>query len=159
MNPLNLLTKGRTFRLGKDRTGTYKLPSGSLVPRFDGKKKSASSHPNDEKQRDSGVGPIEDTEPRKEVQVPLSSIRQERPKSERAAKVGMRKRIAEFLAHWFKTKEAARPLSVQTELKLDHVTVIRNDLNEGDVEIVAAAGTKKRPVLPVISEEPAVTKP
>jgi hypothetical protein len=152
MNPLSLLTKGHTIRGLKERTGTYKLLDKSTLPDFSSPKRPAPTtpHPAPAPERPQ---PALLAEPGPDG--PKPGVQTEAPK---AASVEQASRPAEGgnpaappiwksaiqgLARIWKrlARRKAAPFgspTVQTELALDKVTVIRNDLSEDDLEVVAA---------------------
>jgi hypothetical protein len=68
---------------------------------------------------------------------------------QKPSKPGLWNRLWRIPADWFSTwlpkrKAASGSLSVQTELALDKVTVIRNDLNEDDLEVVVGQKAEEK---------------
>jgi hypothetical protein len=200
MNPMSLLTKGRTFGGLKDRRGAYKLAAGYALPNFAGAKgpsfgparppkepaapfaqpkptvaaalpppradavptapKVAAGYalPNFAGPKAPSFGPAR---PPKEPAAPFAqpkpaipaALPPKRANAVPAAPKVMGKTLdiwperpglCRRAARWFeeilgRPPKPARPApSVQTELVLDKVTVVRNDLSEDDVVVVLA---------------------
>lgn len=151
MNPLNLLTKGRTFKGLKDRPGVYKLPARSTLPNFSALKgHEAASRPAVE------VSPPFSPLPNlfgAKISAALSpALEPPAPKAAEApaSPAIMTKSGGDFLnlaaqfcgrfrEKWMpKRKASTVPApSVQAELALEKITVVRNDLSEEEMEVVA----------------------
>jgi hypothetical protein len=181
MNPLCLLTKGRTFKDMGDRSGAYNLLTRGTLPKFI----SARRFPNTQTRETvepchipiiepaaAAIPPIEEApksmipevkpiapvpildpapihdgvsspfiDPSQMVKVPA------RPGIWRRM-VNFTKDIVKRLILWPKGRSAQRP-TVQTELALDKVTVLRNDLDEDNLEVVLMerkVGTSEKPL-------------
>ncbi|HEY3862456.1 MAG TPA: hypothetical protein VGO59_11250 [Verrucomicrobiae bacterium] len=150
MNPLSLLTKGRTIRGLKERPGPYKLLTKSTLPNFSGAKSPVpiTSHPEVSQQALFEPKPPAPVEPKAEsVPAPAPAAAQPAPAPvpvkeapEKAQGMG---RLADRMANWLRERtpwrgeRPSRKPAVQTELALDKVKVIRNDLTQDDVEIIA----------------------
>lgn len=176
MNPLSLLTKGRTFRGGKT-AGTYKLPTRSLLPKFGSAKRPTLTHGPE------AAGPKAEVLPATATQAPAPTPAPAPvPATPSAPPVNAlpmgpsaaQKLFAKWTAYGkrvlgarvLERKAPVAPVpSVQTELKLDHVTVVRNDLTDEDVVVVAAkpaaAARKKEVPAPAPEKQPenVVTNP
>jgi hypothetical protein len=187
MNPLSLLTKGRTIRGLKERPGPYKLLEKNAVPNFSGLKSPTTLHPEPsgpqpglfkEEARESAYpATIEEELPKAELAEPAPSdlsvarlgavvpvagsgggvsspgpapgVMSAEPAAvpatlqKRASKPGRASRLLGGLARrtrrwmpWAK-EQPFQIAAVQTELALDKVKVVRNDLSEDDLEVVA----------------------
>jgi hypothetical protein len=178
MNPLCLLTKGRTFKDMADRSGAYKVLGSNAVPRYGSNKRLPSriSHPAPQTTQESlfevprvavevavvevptaevPVIPIVTAQPPEPV-IPspspfaVGAI----PAKKRSAR-GTWKQFVSFCKGWVKRivfgkkRRPAHEASVQAELALEKVTVLRNDLNEDDLEVVLVerkVGTGEKPL-------------
>jgi len=147
MNPLSLLTTGRTIRGLKERPGAYKLLEKSMLPNFSGTKGASPTI--------SHMAPFEpQTEPER---LEVLSVAQPAPggmPAEPAAGTDKSRwsRLGDWARRWM-PKPREKPFltpAVQTELALDKVKVIRNDLSEDDLEVVTidkkAAKKTEKPV-------------
>src|SRR5271156_1864268 len=172
MNPLCLLTKGRTFQDMADRPGAYKLLAGSVLPKLMAGKRPPSrwSQPAPQTTQASLF-----EQPPKTVQAPVVEAPQsvappaEPPKpiiskspfaqgadiSKRPLARGTWLRTVGFykkLVRRFVFGPNGRPVhgpTVQPELALEKVTVMRNNLNEDDLEVVLVertVGTGEKPL-------------
>jgi hypothetical protein len=155
MNPMSLLTKGRTFGGFKDRRGAYKLSAGYALPNFAGSKGPSFGPARPQKEP---ASPFAQPKPAVEAVVP--------PKRAGAVPIApkvMGKTLEIWpappgiclrAARWFEEILGRRPRpawpapSVQTEMVLDKVTVVRNDLSEDDVVVVLAEKTMSEKVEP-----------
>ena len=152
MNPLSLLTKGRTIRGLKERPGAYKLLEKSILPNFSGAKSASPTISHEglfkeegrrkkEESRESTQPAAPEQQPN-EAQTPAATdAPQEQP-----PKPGPLNRLASWARQRLplgKEKPFQTP-AVQTELALDKVKVIRNDLSEDDLEVVAIDKKKAR---------------
>jgi hypothetical protein len=156
MNPLNLLTKGRTILGLKERPGAYKLLEKGVVPNFSGPKRAATSQPEPDNAQtalfeEDGRREKEEGKRTKEEEqsVPppaICAVPPERaaatlapqPQNQRA-KLPLWSWRAGIFAGWARSWRKAPPFqspAVQTELVLDRVKVMRNDLKEDDLEAV-----------------------
>jgi hypothetical protein len=175
MNPLCLLTKGRTFKDMAARPGAYKLPANRALPKFTagGRPPSGPAHSAPQtaqtslfeqppaavkatvvETRKSVAPPVETARPSQPV-VLKSPFAQAAKTSEKACARGVWRRTASFckgLVQRFVFGRKGRPVhetTVQTELALEKVTVMRNDLNEDDMEVVLVerkVGTGEKPL-------------
>jgi hypothetical protein len=146
MNPISLLTKGRTIRGLKERPGRYKLLCDSALPNFSGPKNlfPTTTHPEPEK-----VQPPVDRTERTDITkrtleegdgtgMPVGVG----PAQENPLKAGLRSCLAVVHAGWvhqwipWRKTPPIPSTSIQTELVLEKVKVIRNDLSEDDLEVV-----------------------
>jgi len=161
MNPLRLLTKGRTIRGLKERPGAYKLLEKSMLPNFSGAKRPAPTTPQPQPAKAKSaileqpplkpmrlapvpkvlVVPSAPAPAPKPAPVPASE-RAPAPVEDQPSKPGLWSRLAEIPSGWtrqWNPWHKAPPFqspTVQTELALDKVRVIRNDLCEDDLEVV-----------------------
>jgi hypothetical protein len=156
MNPLSLLTKGHTFGGVKDRRGAYKLPPRSAVPIFAGTKRPpvAPANPAPENLQTALFEPLRPAVaaavPKKhDGAIPTAPPANVKPKEDRPSPESIWGRAArcwkELLVQ--RKSPAARAPSVQPELALSHLTVVRNDLSEDDLEVVTVGknvGTEKK---------------
>jgi hypothetical protein len=172
MNPLSLLTKGHTFGGVKDRRGAYKLSVGYALPHFNSPKVSALPLPAtplaatplqtalfEQPQPRSAVGAA--VPPKRDGAVPTVPKVMPGPFHPRPLPENGWRRAARWWNGFFTWRPAqAKPApSVQTELALEKVTVVRNDLSEDDLVVVTVE--KKPRILPgekVHVEQP-VTNP
>jgi hypothetical protein len=184
MNPLCLLTKGRTFKDMAPRPGAYKLLANSAIPKYTAGKRlpSRPTHPVLQTDQKSlfepppaqvkavavdipivvtppvlPVEPVEPVEPAKPAQAVVSkSPFAEGAKTPKKARVtrtwkqanGFCKGLIQRFVFGRKGRPAGGP-TVQAELALDKVTVLRNDLNEDDLEVVLVerkVGTGEKPL-------------
>jgi len=168
MNPLCLLTKGRTFRDFTDRTGTYKLLAGAVPKYSDDKRgparrwqaavpptaqaslfdeapeaaKPVRADVSDlsltEKTTEASVVPPQPTpapaSPSPAVPTTLASQQVRSAGPVRQATGFCRKMWQRFI--FGREGHPFQGPTVQTELALEKVTVLRNDLNEDDLEVV-----------------------
>jgi|HubBroStandDraft_1064217.scaffolds.fasta_scaffold187808_2 hypothetical protein len=153
MNPFRLLTKGSTIGGLKERPGAYKLLEKSVFPNFSGPKKPVPTLPQAEptstqpalfrrlrpKPEKPALAKVA-SEPAPEP-LPTPAAAPARVK-DLPAKPGLWSRLPAILAGWksqWILRRKTRPFqspAVQTELALDKVRVIRNDLCEDDLEVV-----------------------
>ena len=171
MNPICLLTKGRTIKDMAERPAAYKLLAGMAAPKFaSGRRLPArpahaappaaqtslfASSPAAEKAavvetRKSAAPPVEAVNP---PQPAVSKSLQNAQPDPRGR--GAWSRTAGFCRSWaqrFVLGRKGRPAhgaAVQPELALEKVTVMRNDLNEDDLEVVLVerkGGTGGKPL-------------
>jgi hypothetical protein len=167
MNPISLLTKGRTIGGLKERPGRYKLVGGGVFPKFSGFKcpVPTTTHPkaqNDQTALFEQPKPKPPTEQRKEkAKIPFAKVPaiakaasvsgnkveplapvKASPAQRQPAKPGFWSRLAEIVTGWMQNLNPwrkATPFVIptfQTELALEKIKVIRNDLSEDDLEVV-----------------------
>ncbi len=157
MNPMSLLTKGRTFIGFKDGSSVYKLSNKGALPNFSaGRKVSPTpSHPRPEVSQSTLFDP-----PRAPASAPVvtpapapAAAPAPRPLASAPHPAWGRtvwNRLAglcrEFLRQWTARRKSSpfQGRTVQTELELNRVTVMRNDLLEDDMEVVRV-GKKVKP--------------
>jgi hypothetical protein len=159
MNPLSLLTKGKSFGGVKDRTGAYKLPSRSALPNFATPKRPAPTMPHPAP-KPSQTALFEQPRPavvaavpaKRDGAAPIMPIAPATPPAMESIWHRAARCWAEFLARRTKPAIPRFPAStVQVELALEKVTVVRNDLTEDDLEVVTVntgAPPEKRPRKP-----------
>jgi hypothetical protein len=175
MNPLCLLTKGRTFKDMAARPGAYKLLANRALPKFAPKKRPLSElaravpqttqaslfEPSPEavkatvvEQRKTAAPPVEAVKPSPPV-VSQSPFAQAAKPPEKVRALLTWRRAVSFckrLVQRFIFGHKGRPVygtTVQTELALEKVTVMRNDLHEDDLEVVLVerkVGTGEKPL-------------
>jgi hypothetical protein len=153
MNPFRLLTKGSTIGGLRERPGAYKLLEKSVFPNFSGPKRPAPTTPHAEP---AGTRPalFKRLQPKRERPAPVSLAPVPTPEpalaptaapaplKDLAAKPGLWTRLAAIPAGWtrqwipWRKAPPFQSPTVQTELALDKVRVIRNDLSEDDLEVV-----------------------
>jgi hypothetical protein len=145
MNPLNLLTKGHTIKGFKNRSGAYKLTTVGTVPSFSPPKPAppTTTHPAAEvsqstlfdKPKPIAAPPL----PKPQVVVPPAIPRE-------TAWNRLTALCRKLLDQWTVRAKASpfQRRTVQTELALDRVTVIRNDLSEDGLEVVPVGKKGKR---------------
>jgi len=152
MNPFRLLTKGSTIGGLRERPGAYKLLEKSVLPNFAGPKLKAPTTPHSESaSRQSSIFKRLQPKPERAAPICVAPLPAPVPPASPApvkavkdlpAKPALWSRLAAIPAGW--TREwipwrKAQPFqspTVQTELALDKVKVIRNDLSEDDLEVV-----------------------
>ena len=145
MNPLKLLTKSHTFEDAKDRRGTYKFAEHGL-PKFANVKGPAFAPEQtaeplqtalfEQPQRSPAVKAA--VPPQRDSAPPPAPKSSPNPFKEKSAPESVWRRAARWGAKLFTWRPLpANPAAiVQTELALEKVTVIRNDLNEDDLVVV-----------------------
>ncbi|MGA2173607.1 MAG: hypothetical protein ABSH38_01355 [Verrucomicrobiota bacterium] len=164
MNPLSLLTKGHTFGGVKDRRGAYKLPAGNVLPHFAGPKRPppTTSRPAPEPSQTALFEPPHPAveaavSPKRDDAAPTAPKVAVKPPEDRPSPEGIWRRAARWWKEFLLRRKspAGRARSVQTELALNKVTVVRNDLSEDDLEVVTvekSAGLEKKTLKPAQSE-------
>jgi hypothetical protein len=147
MNPFRLLTKGRTIRGFRECAGAYKLLEKSGLPNFSGPKHPAPKTPHRE-HANAQPTLVEQPQPKLETPARVSvapvpaPVPTPAPVKNQPSKPGLWSRLAAMPAGWTRQWipwRKARPFpspTVQTELALDKVRVMRNDLSEDDLEVV-----------------------
>lgn len=165
MNPLCLLNKGKSVKDIEHRPGAYKLLA-NTAPKFQAGKRGAQQAPPPalepaQKSLFDQPNPVVNT-PSPVVEAakaaapvaPVVSKSPFAPGAEQARKTsGLEswKKAFSWLhgSVWAKKKGPVRASTVQPELALDRVTVLRNDLNEDDLEVVLVerkVGTGEKPL-------------
>jgi hypothetical protein len=154
MNPLNLLTKGQTIKGFKDRSGTYRLTNKGAVPNFSVSRPTPPTIPHPERtvsqptffDKPQPAVPAPKLQP---APAPAPMAKAKPPESVWTRLSGI---CREFLSQWTARGKASpfHVRTVQAELALEKVTVIRNDLSDEDLEVMPIA-TKKATVTPAIS--------
>jgi len=158
MNPFRLLTKGSTIGGLKERPGAYKLLEKSVLPNFSGAKRAApptTPHPEPANTQPAffkrlqakavktvaarvvpAPGPAPTPTPAPvTASVPAQS-------KDTPTKPALWSRLAAIPTGWkgqwipWRKAQPFKSATVQTELALDKVRVIRNDLCEDDLEVV-----------------------
>ncbi len=129
MNPLSLLTKGHTIRGLAEPHATYKLLDKSTLPNF--------SAP--ENRKEEGKKKKEEPAPPAPASVAVRPV--PTPAKKSPPKAGLWGRLASIGGRWmaripWRKASPFQGATVQTELGLDKVKVIRNDLSEDDLEVV-----------------------
>ncbi len=131
MNPLSLLTKGRTIRGLKERPGAYKLLEKSILPNFSTAKGSVPTISHSDLFKEEAR---ENSQPASAEPQPT-----EPPKPREPAKPGSWSRLSGWVRQRMpgSKEQPFQSPAIQTELELDKVKVIRNDLSDDDLEVVA----------------------
>jgi hypothetical protein len=175
MNPLCLLTKGRTFKDMADRPGAYKLLAKGSVPKFSAGKRPPASLA-DSTPQTAQTSFIEQPpmavnaaiiEARASVAPPVGTVKPFQPVVPQSpfAPAAKTSGIASARGAWqptvsyckglvqrFVFGRKGRPVhgaTVQAELDLEKVTVMKNDLNEDAMEVVLVerkVGTGEKPL-------------
>jgi hypothetical protein len=147
MNPFRLLTKGSTIGGLRERPGAYKLLAKSVLPNFTGPKRPAPTMPQPEPAK-AQPALVERCQPEPETPAPVSvvpvpaPVAAPAPVKELPSKPGLLSRLAAIPGGWtrqwipWRKAPPFQSPTVQTELALDNVRVIRNDLCEDDLEVV-----------------------
>jgi hypothetical protein len=144
MNPLNLLTKGHTIKGFKSRSGVYKLPDRGFAPNFSSAKPAPPTTTHKEKAVsqptffDKPKPPVPAPPLKPSVAVPPPTPRE--PVWDRFVS-GFRGFVERCTANGKASPFQRR--TVQTELALEKVTVVRNDLADEDMEVISV---RKKPV-------------
>jgi hypothetical protein len=143
MNLLSLLTKGRAFKGLNDTKAAYKLPSGSVLPNFGGRR-DFSTMPNPGREGSQRV--LFEHPPRPEEPPAAAKADDMAPMpasvvaSAPARSIWRRSADGcwKVLRRWTGMGNgfSAHGPTVQAELALEKVRVVRNDLSEDDVEVV-----------------------
>ncbi len=143
MGLMQLLTVGRSLSEARDRPHRFKVLS-SAMPTF--------GHPTDVERTQNGERPV--AEPVKETAEHKTDLGEQTMKTETAQageKVEKESGMNAYpLGRWtlkanpFKSSiKPSRPPGVQGELSLEKVKVVRNDLSDSDLELVAASSEAK----------------
>jgi hypothetical protein len=143
MNPFRLLTKGRTIRGLRERPGAYKLLERSALPKFSAPRRVVSKPPQPEP-AGAQTAIVEQLQPKPEMPalvivppVPTPVAAKNQP-----SKPGLWSRLVAIPARWtgswipWRKRPPVQSPTVQTELALEKVRVVRNDLCEDDLEVV-----------------------
>ncbi len=146
MNPLSLLTKGHTFRGFKDRSCSYKLTSKGGMPNFSARRNIPPTppHPEPEASQSTLFDQPQSPEPAP-VRVPQPPALAPQPVPRQTTWNRLAGFCREFLQKWT-ARSKSSPFhghTVQTELALEKVTVVRNDLSEDDMEVVHVGKKEK----------------
>jgi hypothetical protein len=152
MNPFRLLTKGSTIGGLRERPGAYKLLEKSGLPNFSAPKRPAPTTPHSEPSSGQrGLFRRLEPKPEKTALADVDPAPKPQPTrtpapvkeaKDQPTKSGLWSRLAAIPAGWTRQWipwRKALPFqspAVQTELALDKVKVIRNDLSEDDLEVV-----------------------
>jgi hypothetical protein len=167
MNPMSLLSNGRTIRGLKERPYRYKLLCNSVLPNFSGPKGQIPTTPHAEPHK-AQPALFEQTkpalEPRKIEGIPVfaktstfakattDKSKKEEPKTTTPASVapaqdqpsnpGLRSHLAVISSGWadkwipWRKTPPFASATIQTELALEKVKVMRNDFSEDDLKVV-----------------------
>ncbi len=159
MNPLSLLNKGQTINGFKSRAVSYKLPNGSYLPNFSNTKPAPPTTTHAPQAIQAPETPREITQPtffdipRPAVPAPRPTAPTPKPPAAPPApapREPMWNHVVAICRELFKKWTEGRNASpfqkrtVQTELALEKITVVRNDLSEEDVEVVRVSKKEKR---------------
>ena len=175
MNPLSLLTKGRTVKNLRERPGHYKLLGGSVVPKFSKPKNPFPTTPHPEPQKaqaplfaqaqpapEARKEEIKPVAPKVSTFVETSAFAKaaanrvaEKKSPEESGKSAtpitaqarqsqpgwwsqLAVRSVRFVQSWISRRKipAVPRATVQAELALEKIKVIRNDFSEDDLEVV-----------------------
>ena len=179
MNPLCLLSKGRTFKDMTERPGAYKMLASSALPKYTAGKRPPSRRPHPAPQTAQtslfeqppkavkatvveaprGALPLVEAVKPSQPAVSRSPFAEAAKKDDKTSgkpsATGTWKRTTRFckeLMQHLVFGHKGRPVhgpTVQTELALEKVTVMRNNLNEDDLEVVLVerkVGTGEKPM-------------
>ena len=150
MNPWSLLNKGHTIKGFKSRAGAYRLTNRGGVPNFSAGRNSSPtvSHP----EREVLQSTLFD-KPTPPTAAPAPVPAPTRPTAPIANQIigiqPFRDRLADFLHGFLQRWTARRKMSpfqghtVQTELALEKVRVVRNDLSDDDLEVIPVGRKEK----------------
>ncbi len=156
MSLMQLLTVGQSLRETKDATGTYRLPDEKALPRFDGAQPgkwrtaeaedrlapslfepAARLSPGDAAHADMESDPAKIEVETGSFPVPPPSPRPGAGAFNDAS-VQRRKWTLKQVLFVRRSQQTVDGRAVQTEWALEKVTVVRNDLNDSDLEIIPA---------------------
>ncbi|HUD47081.1 MAG TPA: hypothetical protein VMR33_09635 [Candidatus Baltobacteraceae bacterium] len=148
MNPLSLLTKGRTLRGFKDRSSAYRLTIRGVAPNFSAGRNISPTPPHPQPQ--GSLSTLFEKPPPPAISPGIAPAPQQPALAPHLPwGKSVWNRLAgfcrDFVQRWT-AKRHATPFqapTVQTELVLEKVTVKRNDLSEDDLEVVPVARKKK----------------
>lgn len=148
MNPLSLLTKGRTIRGFKDRSCAYRLTIRGVAPNFSAGKKTSPT-PSHREPEVSQSTLFERPQP--PVAAPAIAPAPKPPAlaPQPVSRETPWNRLAGFCRGFLQRWTARRTASpfqgrtVQAELGLEKVKVVRNDLSEDDLEVVRVGKKEK----------------
>lgn len=156
MSLLQLLTVGQSLRETKDTTGAYRLPEAKAVPRVDGSQPGESRPTKGEdplapslfepavrlSPRRPGAMAMEADPAKVEVETGSFPVPPPSPKPGAGAfdnaSVQQRKWSLKQVLFVRRSQQTVDGRAVQTEWALEKVMVMRNDLSDSDLEIVAA---------------------
>jgi hypothetical protein len=146
MNPWSLLNKGHTIKGFKNRAGAYRLTNRGGVPNFSAGKNMSptASHP----ERDASQTTLFD-KPKPPAAVPAPAPPQPTLARQPVGGQLVWNRLADlcraFLQRWTATRKMSpfQGHTVQTELALERVRVVRNDLSEDDMEVIPVGKKEK----------------
>ncbi|HEX3988287.1 MAG TPA: hypothetical protein VHZ30_02575 [Verrucomicrobiae bacterium] len=156
MNPLSLLNKGQTINGFKGRAVSYKLPSRSYLPNFSNTKPTpptSSPVPQELQASREIVQPTFFDIPKPSVPAPRPAAPTPKPPAAPPAPAPREPMWNQFVAicrdffNKWTTERNTSPFqkrTVQTELALEKITVVRNDLSEEDVEVIRVPKKEKR---------------
>lgn len=143
MNPLSLFAKGRTFKDMTPQPSAYKVLADSGLPKSIGGTV--------RKVEQSPTSPTSSAGEEKAPVIPpapaAASASSARPQLWKGISLFCRRLVQRFILG--RKGRSVERKSVQTELALDKVTVLRNDLNEDDLEVVLVkrkVGTGEKPL-------------
>ncbi len=145
MKTIELLAVTQSVKESKDGLSPYKMSREHLLPRFEAAAQSAPVAAPET------VAPAEPELPIAPAASGVSAAVVEPEKAKRFAGPATTLRQALAKKNPFATSKPERRTPVQTELLLEQVKVVRNDLNDSDLELVAASIARKTeaPVAPV----------
>jgi hypothetical protein len=144
MNPIGLLTKGRTIRSFKKHASVYSLQNMGVAPNFSTGKAKSPTPPHQPSQVSQSTLFEKPQQPatapamRPPAVAPVPSL----PGTARRRLVELWGKIARRWSAPSKTSPFQNA-TVQTELDLSKVKVVRNDLSDDDLELVPVAKDEK----------------
>jgi hypothetical protein len=164
MGLMQLLVLGRSLKTAEDRRSPYRLTQQNLLPRFGSAGAISREEPAPSKRQVAGleearVPTVESSKPEREASMRHGTM----SSSAKPIAAFGRKRFGTWLSRWrnpFRADSAAaKPeRGVQGELLLQGVRVVRNDLNDADLEVVPV---QKNGIGPAtrLATEPAADEP
>lgn len=157
MSLKNFLAVGHSFTGGPSGKSPYELRKENLLPRFGQGRQNPSEREPEQVQAD-----WLDETPRPQETVTANQASQTAPlpaipasavpafKPPQAA-IPERKGAWYYLSFGFLRRKKSQTPLVQSELGLDHVRVVRNDLEDSDLELVVVRKKRKKPAEPIFS--------
>lgn len=149
MRPIELLTVGNSLRETKDHPHRYKLTERNLLPKFGAKQGAPAPQMTVEEQT------------KKNMKTEMAEVAPPAPaRSSVSGALGFPPGRWTFQRNPFATRAvtvAVRP-AVQSELSLDAVKVVRNDLSDADLELVPLLKRAASSAPLVVSKPHAITR-
>jgi hypothetical protein len=145
LSPIKLLTRGGALRGSKDRPGVYRLAKNAL-PKFSAPSPFASAPTLDPEPAQGALFAPAEPDPEADTELVTAPTPAPAPPPSPSPlhdslKPAAPKAISpwrRWFGRWFTKPRQPRVVSVQTELALARVTVVRNDLSEDDLEVAPA---------------------